>query len=186
MKKFAMVAITLVIGTGVAFASSMGLPWYVDNAPNNAFGSAFTGILSLVFLHNNTDETMTVSIEYFRQDGKGIGPKEADGNTFTVDPNASIAARLARDDTDIARGGQEDPVAGGLVPNRPFDPDVRKFNGSAVFRWIGAPSDLTGQITSFVGFGDGTFAAYQHLLPAGAYAEHGNDDLHRLRFSTKR
>ncbi len=170
MKKVAIVALTLVIGTSVAFASSLGLPWFVDDAPINAAAVGIPAglVLSLVFLHNNTNETMTVSIEYFQQDGQGIGPLEENGNTFTVDPNASISARLGRDDTDGLAGGQEDPSAGGLVPNRPVDPgEPNKLNGSAVFRWIGAPGDLTGQITNILGLPDGTFTAYQHLLPAG-------------------
>ena len=115
MKKALFIAVLLVAGAGVAFSSSLGLPWYVDNAPANQF-PVTAGIMGLVFLHNNTDNTVnpggiTASVTYFSQDGAQLAPTGS--TTFNISPNASIAFRPVADDPDGSvpvvgqLGGQE-------------------------------------------------------------------------------
>jgi len=177
MKKTLVVIVAMVMG-GVAFASSLSVPWFVDTGPAaNKLPPATTGVTGLVYLHNNKTEPITCSIRYFTQGGNDIGP-EAPNNTFVIAPQASLAFRPVAYDPDTVGGGQEATDAGLLVPDRPMDTSIpgnnpAKKNGSLVVTWLGAATDVQGVYTQsqYVVQADsavGKLTGYGHLLPPGA------------------
>lgn len=173
MKKLSIVAVALVLGAGIAYASSLAIPWFVDNAPTPTAYPPVGGTLGLIYLKNNLDTPVIADIVYVNQEGQVLGPFE--NNTFEIPALATVAFRPTMDDP-VAAGGQESEVAR-LVPNRPrseggapipgTDPplvDARK-NGSATISWIGGDKDIQGMIVQ-VG-GTGGALSYAHLLPPG-------------------
>jgi len=158
MKKALIVAVLLVAGTGVAFASSLGLPWFVDNADNAVSLSNVGGVLGLVFLHNNLSSDITASVAYFSQDGNPL--PIAGSTTFNISANASIAFRPVADDPES--GGGQEGLEGALVPNRPRDVDPKK-NGSLVITWAGDPTDIQGAYQQYRNQNQ----ALSFLLPPG-------------------
>jgi hypothetical protein len=144
MKKLAVITALVLVGAGVAYASSLSVPWFVDNA-NNAAGiphdfsntprqSQVTGVVTL---KSNRTDNLTCEITYFTQEGYRLGPFAPD-NTFNInalsalafrpvacDPDATVTALLCDDNADGTadraggNGGQEG-LAGALVPDRPI------------------------------------------------------------------
>ena len=179
MKKLSIIAITLMIGTSVVFASSMAVPWFVDNGPT-ASGSpaASDGTVTLITLKNTLGTTVDCTITYYNAAGDDLGPaNDAISNTFAIAPLSSLAFRPVQYDpgnsvpTHGVANGQEGSQ-GYLVPDRPRDVDTKK-NGSATIRWEGPPSQVQGQV-SFQQIGTPTgsngtrvMQAWGHLLPAG-------------------
>ena len=185
MKKVALIAL-LAVG-GFALASSLNVPWYVDNAPNN------TGLsptvpgenLCLVSLHNNTADVMVCRVDYYAQDGTfldydGADPASTDfdparnlwsptNNTFEIAPNATIQFRPNKydlvDPTNNPLGQESE--AGAAVPDRPRygagGTSTRKQNGSLVVTWAGAPTDVQGKAQEW-----GLNISSAYLLPPGA------------------
>ena len=144
MKKGIVVALALVLGA-TAYAATLGVPWFMDNAP--AFSGLppnTAGICGMVFLHNNMSYRMECSIEYFTQLGDTIGP--ASNNTFGISPKASIGFRPVAYDPGTTPGGQESAEAA-KVPDRPsgtVPPNDGKKNGSLVISWTGGDKDVQG------------------------------------------
>jgi len=178
MKKMMVVAI-LILG-GVAFASSLSVPWFVDNAPANTFYPPRAGgIQGIVYLHNNQTSDLTCSIEYFTSSGFTMGPA-APENTFVIKASATLAFRpVANDPVGTATpGGQENVSAGWLVPNKPTvgtdvipDGTGTKTNGSCVVRWMGVSTDVQGimvQTFNIDNSASGRLLQYGTLLPPGA------------------
>ena len=175
MKKALVVMVALAVG-GMAFASSLSVPWFVDTAPVGAkFPPTTNGVTGLVYLHNNQATQAVCSIEYFTAAGVGIGPA-APGNTFVIEPNASLAFRPVTSDPATIPGGQENTASGWLVPDRPMGTaggNDNKKNGSLVVTWLGEGTDVQGvYITNqFKVQGDsavGKLVSYAYLLPPGA------------------
>ena len=159
MKKFAIVAVVMALGAGVAFASSLGVPWFADNAGvAQDLPPADGRITTLIYLHNNLNATATCQIQYYSAIGQSLGP--VTDNTFEISPNASIAFRPVADDPSTVSGGQES-VEAVLVPNRPRDVSPNK-NGSCVIRWFGEPTDVQGMVLTV-----SVDSSYAHLLPPG-------------------
>ena len=49
MKKLSVVAVALMLGTGIAVASSLAIPWFVDTAPRfNGIPGAQDGVTGLI------------------------------------------------------------------------------------------------------------------------------------------
>jgi hypothetical protein len=182
MKKLGVFAVLMAMGAGVAFAATISVPWFVDNAPEaNKLPGVAQGTTGIVTLKNNTNATLTLTIRYFSQDGLDLGP-EAPDNTFTIVANSSLAFRPVRTDPDAVtidpRTGQLPTVGGGmeggqgvLVPNRPLDQDD-KFNGALTVSWTGDPTDIQGQVAYFQTVidparGGYVTLSYAHLLPPG-------------------
>ncbi|MBI2425765.1 MAG: hypothetical protein HYV27_23270 [Candidatus Hydrogenedentes bacterium] len=169
MKKLAITACAAVLGAGVAFASSLSVPWFVDNAPAaNKVPGVAAGVTGMVTLKNNTPDTLTLQIAYYAQDGTALGPA-APGNTFTVVGNSSLAFRPGANDPDTATGGQEG-TQGVAVPDRPTT-DGKK-NGALTVQWVGDPTDVQGVVTYFQttidsNRGGYTTLSYAHQLPEG-------------------
>ena len=169
MKKLAITACAAVLSAGVAFASSLSVPWFVDSAPvaNKVPGLA-AGVTGIVTLKNNTPDTMTLQISYFAANGTALGP-DAPNNTFTIVGNSSAAFRPNKVDPGTTAGGQEG-AQGVLIPDRPTT-DGRD-NGAAVVTWTGGPSDIQGMVTYFQttidpARGDYNTISYAYLLPPG-------------------
>jgi len=189
MKKLG-ILLAAVAGTTVAFASSLSVPWFVDNAPAaNFIPGTTSGVTGIVYIKSNVAYNLTCSIEYFSQTGAPLGPANnaslADqNNTFVIAPYSAIAFRPVRNDPDTVPGGQESAVAL-LVPNRPLTginsalaqvghANDGKFNGSLTISWTGDPTDVQGTFvyyqTFIPGSGDARFPTtltYGHLLPPG-------------------
>lgn len=168
MKKLGFVAVMLMVGASVAFASSLSVPWYIDNAPPGVGltpPAPFT--VALIYLKNNSSTVTVVQISYASADGTQLGPPPGE-DTFEILPNATILFRPVATDTDLANGGQEEPTTGGLVPNRPRNVQTQK-NGSITLRFEGGPATVQGEVTSF--FTPATPGAqtvtYSYLLPPG-------------------
>lgn len=182
MKKLMVVALMLMVGTGVAYGASLNVPWFVDNA-GAAVGNppVSTGSLGMVFLHNNTSSNVTCSIAYYTAAGTNIGPSSPN-NTFVISPNASIAFRPVADDPSSVTGGQEQP-SGRVVPNRPSGTTGGNDNaksGSLVINWTGTSTDVQGVYMNVTTLNGATlsqggvltpringYSTYGHLLPPG-------------------
>ena len=175
MKKALVIMVALAVG-GVAFASSLSVPWFVDTAPTGAkFPPKVSGVTALIYLHNNKASVVTCSIGYYTAAGTSIGPA-APNNTFVIQPNASLAFRPVVSDPATVGGGQENTAAGWLVPDRPMGTaggNDNKPNGSLVITWLGEGTDVQGMFLSegHVVQSDSTVGkiiSYAHLLPPGA------------------
>lgn len=175
MKKLGIIALTMAVGSGMAFAASLSIPWFVDNAPAaNGIPGKNPGVTGIITLKSNRTDVVTCSIAYFAPDGTALGPSASEGNTFTIAPLSALAFRPVVEDPGTVAGGQE--AAQGLaVPDRPQVPDASGKigkNGSITIEWAGDPTDVQGQIAYFQTSPDPSTGAtvtfsYSHLLPPG-------------------
>jgi len=176
MKKVMLVALMMV--ATVAFASSISIPYFVDNAPagskfppNAGANATSLGQTCVVYLHNNQDSVVTCSIDYFNADGTSAPYAAGVSNTFTLPPLATIPFRPVM--TDPA-GSLPGGIPGGLefaegllIPNKPNDTTSPwDNNGSAVVRWVGAKTKVNGVVTMamFAPTSSQT-ASYGYLFP---------------------
>ena len=192
MKKLSMVVVAMVILAGVAYASSVSVPWFVDMniiAPGLPPGGSV--VITQVFLKNNTAETLTCEIEYFSATGVALGPgipgtaSENVPNTFQIAPMAALAFRPSVHDPDPGAGTgiavydafgnptTVDGTGGGLeslpavlVPIRPRG-EVGGFNGSITISWVGEPTDVQGMVW-FQGGQALDAISFSYLMPPGA------------------
>lgn len=162
MKKLSTVMMMALIG-GMAFASSLGIPWFVDNAPESQ-GFAWPptqGTRTYIYLHNNTTNDIVCSIAYYSAEGQFVGPQDSpdtpyDDTTFEIPALSTVSfAPVAN----LGPTGGESTVAA-AIPNRPV-PDNKK-NGSAVITWAGGPNDIQGMLATA-----NSSLSYAHLLPPG-------------------
>ena len=188
MKKLGIVAIALMVGASMAYASSVGIPWFMDNAAAaSGVPQANGGSTTLVTLKSNETTPLTCYIAYYNADGDLLGPFEPD-NSFTIAPLSALAFRPVLYDPDATvpggiNGGQEG-AQGVLVPDRPRSVDATtpipgtggvidtKKNGSCVITWFGGnDKSIQGQLANFSTQiqpnGDKVTMSYGHLLPPG-------------------
>ena len=184
MKKLGIVAIALVIGTSMAVASSISVPWFIDNAPEaNRVPGINPGVMTLITLKSQVGgDPLVCSIEYFSSEGVALGAKNPDPalaalgqNTFTIAPFSALQFRPIQIDpsavtTDprtgaLGQSGGQEGAQGVLVPDRPMDVDTRT-NGSATISWVGEASYVGGQVTFIQTAADGGLISYAHLLGA--------------------
>jgi hypothetical protein len=174
MKKLTVVAIMALVGS-VAFASTLSVPWFVDNAsPNTGVPSTADGTCGIVTLHNNLSTNITCAIAYYTQNGASIGPSPAAGNTFVVPALSSVAFRPYMDDPSAAETplGQESEVAR-AIPNRPRGTENgndNKKNGSLVISWVGNAQAVQGTCALYgkvTQEGQKFVNTFGHLLPPG-------------------
>ena len=170
MKKVLVIA--LMLGAGLAYASSIGVPWFVDNGATGSSPPAKSGSFGAIYIHSNATATLECSIEYFTSAGVAIGPFV--DNTFIIEPNASIGFRPVKDDSLM------EAAAARAVPNRPLGTDGgndNKKNGSCVISWLG-PADYVqgayleyGSVQHRISLADTNLIyklqGYGHLLPPG-------------------
>jgi len=145
MKKVLVIA--LMLGAGLAFASSIGIPWFSDGAATGAHppqASGGKGAEQFIMLKNMDTADITCTIAYYNQDGLYQGP-DAPANSFIIPLGATVAFRPVQDDTFT-----ESAIAR-TIPNRPrttlfpgnANTDTKK-NGSAVVSWTGTPDLVIG------------------------------------------
>ncbi len=135
MKK--LIALTVLAVAGVAFASSLSVPWFVDNAGPAAKFPPVAGVSALVYLHNNESTPWLCSIGYITQSGVSIGP-DAPDNTFIIPASATLAFRPNANDPLTTPGGQESAEAN-AIPDRPSGTaggNDGATNGSIVISWV--------------------------------------------------
>ena len=169
MKKLTIIAVVVAMGVTAGFASSLKVPWFVDNAPvADGIPGTSGRVTGLITLSSNRSDTLVCAITYYNQAGDNLGPAAPD-NTFTIAPMSSLAFRPVQYDPDANSGG----VAGGqegaqgvAVPDRPRDVDTKK-NGGCVVEWVGGPSDVQGQVAYYQSDAGGQTMSYAHLLPPG-------------------
>ena len=166
MKKLTIIAVVLAMGVSVGFASSLKVPWFVDNAAPASFPSVQAGRAhGVITLASNRTDAVTCAITYYSAEGAELGPYSP-VNTFEIDPLSALAFRPVADDPGSVPGGMESEKAL-LVPNRPRDVDTKK-NGSCTVEWVGDPTDIQGQVSYM--WANGTTLqtmSYAHLLPPG-------------------
>ena len=175
MKKVLVIA--LMLGAGLAYASSLGVPWFVDNAATGSTPPAAGGVVGLIFRHSNAPDVLTVTIEYFTDTGLSVGPAAPD-NSFEINPGASVAFRPVQTDANVEGATYL------LIPNRPTTTlppsnsnNDGKKNGSCVLSWLGPDNYLQGTYKMAqcsphaVSATDPTviwmLSGYGHLLPTG-------------------
>ncbi len=179
MKKLSVVAIMLV--GSMAFAASLSIPWYVDNAPvGNGLPPTGNGSLSLIYLKSTVDTVLTCEIAYYNENGVYLGPA-APNNTFTIQPKAALGFRpVATDGNLTVAGGTaagQEGAAGYAVPNRPRGADATtpitgttildtKKNGSITIQWAGSATDVQGSQNAYACSGS-AIVSFSHLLPPG-------------------
>jgi len=151
MKKFALIALILTVGVTCAFAATLKVPWFVDNAavgsgiPPSGGSDGFFPTVSLVYLSSSSASVLNCTIEYYDESGTSLGP-DAPANTFSINPFATVAFRPVRSDladTNTNPLGQEG-AAGNAIPDRPTT-DGKK-NGSLLITYPGAGGELGGAI----------------------------------------
>lgn len=172
MKKVYMLGMVLVTAACFAYAASMSVPWFVDNAAPGTGLPPTVGNVSLIYLHNNLESDVTCEIAYYDQDGNFLGPEAPLQTTFSIPALATIAFRPVQDDPE-SDGGQESEAAA-AVPNRPTaNPNTgftsTKTNGSCVIRWTtGGANDVQGLLVKTQHHGSsGAYLEYGTLLPPG-------------------
>ena len=176
MKKLSVIAVLVAVGLvgGFAFAKSMSVPWFVDNAPTAAFYPPTQGTMAIIYLHNNLATPKECTIQYFNENGVELVLPPG-GNTFTVPALSTVAFRPVADDPSSIGGGQESPIAQ-AIPNRPTT-DGKK-NGALVIAWQGEATDIQGILqqgqyisksaAQYVGKLDANLVtSYATLLPPG-------------------
>ena len=155
MKKFVFLGLVLAVGASMAFAASISVPWFIDNAPAGVDPGALAAGQQVTFitLLNTTNAALTCSIEYFSATGDPLGP--VTNNTFSLSPNAATAFRPAIEDD------PNESDAGILVPDRPRDVNT-KANGSIKITYVKNEGDGPSVQGTSTLFSNGI--GYQHLL----------------------
>lgn len=172
MKKLSLVlAIAMVVGVGIAYASSIAVPWFVDNAPSAAGLPPSSGVMTIIYLKNNTEEDIVAEISYTSANGTTLddpatpeNEAEYPYNTFVIPAKSTQGFRPVADDPPPS--GQES-LAANAVPDRPRYTDVNdsstgQKNGSATISWQGAATDVQGMTATTA-----ANMSYAHLLPSG-------------------
>lgn len=164
MKKIGLIALALTVGASCAYAASIKVPWFIDNAavgagiPPTGGDDGFPRTLTLVSLSNTTATVLECSIAYYDTLGNFIGPDQnGSDNTFVIAPNATVQFRpVASDlvDGTTNPNGQES-VAGNSVPNRP----AGGKNGSITITYQGDAADMAG-IVQFYSQGTARASAF--------------------------
>ena len=149
MKKLVFLGAVTVMAAGVALASSLNVPFFLDNGTNE-FPPA-TGTAGFIGLHNNTDDLIICEVNYINPDGTTSTPAD---NTFVLPANASISWRPC---TDAPAEGPE----GSAVPNKAGLPKA----GSAVISWEGGPNDIQGRYAEYTSAAAQNSSSY--TLPPG-------------------
>lgn len=155
MRRFAFIASVMVLGAGMALASSLNVPFFLDRAPANSQFPPTTFEATFISLHNNLSVDLEVEVDYFDagQDGT-VDQQTPSPNTFLLPANSTFSFRPVADDP-----GTEVAAAGATVPNMPGGETA----GSAVITWVGGPNDIQGR--AFQIDSDGN--AFGFLLPPG-------------------
>ncbi|MBI3118268.1 MAG: hypothetical protein HYZ00_06265 [Candidatus Hydrogenedentes bacterium] len=165
MKKYAIAAVVMMLGASLAFAASLNVPLFVDNAGIAEFVPNITGagVTGVVTLKNNKSTDIECAIQYYNLAGDLLGPFGAD-STFEIRANSSLAFRPVAEDPAkgitgptgvVGQNGGQEGAQGVLVPDRPRSVDSTTpipgagvidtaKNGSIVITWVGDDTDVQG------------------------------------------
>lgn len=149
MKKI--IVLTILVVASVAFAKSLTVPWFVDNAGPAVKFPPTAGTSALIYLHNNEANDLLCTIGYITQAGVSIGP-DAPDNTFVIPALATLAFRPATNDPATVAGGMEAPAAI-LIPDRPMgtaNGNDNNTNGSLFVSWVVGTEPLQGKSSGSV------------------------------------
>ena len=159
MKK-ALVIMLVTSFASVAFASSLAVPFFLDNGGNGWPIPDGTG--GFIGIKNNTDREIQVGVEYTQANGDDRTDRTVT-NTFPLGAGVAVSWRPLADDP-VEGSGQ-------AVPNMtPWIPGTNTPAGSARISWVGLPSDIQGryqQVTATDNSGVVTYDAMGYLLPPG-------------------
>jgi hypothetical protein len=190
MKKVLVVSVLVLVGASIAFASSMSVPFFADNAVVNGGTPPPAGQVALVYLKSNVPDVVTCEIIYYNSAGRELGPYPPN-NTFTIQPFSGLAFRPVMMDPD-GETTYVDPISGTTVgpypagfegaqgvavPDRPRSVDTStpipgtdpplidtKKNGACTISWVGGPTDIQGYAATIHSAGYG----FGYLLPPGS------------------
>lgn len=155
MKKFVFMGALTLVCAGVAFAGSLNVPFFLDDAPSDGAFPPSAGTASFIAIHNNTASGLVCAITYTRANGD---PKTPTPNTFLLPANSTWSFRPVGND-----GATEG--SGTAVPNMALqtgDPEA----GSATITWTGGANDVQGRLSAVRSTtGGGDSAAF--TLPPG-------------------
>jgi len=176
MKKVYMLGMVLAMAACFAYAASLSVPWFVDSAPAATGLPPGEKVMGIVYLHNNLEDDIVCSIEYYTADGIYLGPEAPDPTTFEIPALSTVGFRPVASDPNTVGGGQETDVAM-AIPNRPtidasWNPNGKaKPNGSLVVKWTtGGANDVQGmvlQTQNVDGTTTGRLMQWGTLLPPG-------------------
>jgi hypothetical protein len=146
MKKLFAIALMGVVATSMAFASTVGVPFFADNA-TTVFPENPGDFTTYVGLKNNTTDDITLTVQYFDDTGAEVAADQ--GGTFVLTAGAGVGIRPA---TDVG-----DNPLGETFPNMETG-----TSGAMLVTYFGKRGDVNGRLVSIVN--NGQFA---YLLPTG-------------------
>ena len=153
MKKFALIAGVIVLGTGVAFASSLSVPFFLDRAPSDGQFPPTAREASFIALHNNLSVDLEVEVDYYDAGQNGtVDQQTPANNTFLLPANSTYSFRPVGNDPATEVGASS-------VPNMPGGETA----GSCIVTWVGGVSDIQGRLVQVGTTGN----AFSYLLPPG-------------------
>jgi hypothetical protein len=147
MKKLFAIALMGVVATSMAFASTVGVPFFSDNYSDGALppAGAVGQFASYVGLKNNTTDDITLTVQYFAGDGTEV---EADnGGTYVLPAGSGVGVRPVEDE-------------GGTAPD--FPDMTTGTAGAMLVTYFGKRGDITGRILTLAENGQSAY-----LLPTG-------------------
>ena len=150
MRKSLALAWILVTLSSVAWAHSLSVPFFRDNAPPLGGTTPTTGSAGIISVYNTSDEVVTMHVVYSQKDGDG-DPVIQQSSPFELQPHQGVSWRPIQDDPaeNLGRGIQN--VILGLSDE-----------GSAELIWLsadGGPGTLVGRYAELSSSG-----AFAHVL----------------------
>jgi len=86
MKKVMMMMVIMALMGGVAFAASLSIPWFADNAKaGDGWPPKEAGVATIVYLKNNTADPIECKIAYYSNVGDPLGPFPGTANWTQAD-----------------------------------------------------------------------------------------------------
>lgn len=153
MKRYAIIAGTMVICVGMAVASSLNVPFFLDRAPADGSFPPSSLEATYIALHNNLSVDLEVELDYYDAGQNGtVDQQTPSPNTFLLPANSTYSFRPVADDSVTE-------VAAAAVPNMPGGESA----GSAIVTWVGGPADIQGRAIQVDSAGN----AFSFLLPPG-------------------
>ncbi|MEK7793999.1 MAG: hypothetical protein AAB353_05700 [Candidatus Hydrogenedentota bacterium] len=154
MKKTVLFVGVMVLGAGIALASSLTVPFFLDRAPSDGSFPPSSLEASYIALHNNTASSIVVTVDYYDAGQNGtVDHQTPVPNTFLLPANATYGFRPVGNDPTTE-------VNGVIIPNMPGGEQA----GTATLTWASTnPADIQGRLLQI---GPGTTAS-MYLLPPG-------------------
>lgn len=154
MKKLVILGAVVLAVVGVAYASSLTVPFFWDNAPTG--WPVTSGNASFIGIHNNTGADISCEVMYISDQGVDVSPAN---KAFTLEANSSLSFRPCQNDLAIEGAGAAVPnmTAAGIT--------ATDSAGSAVISWTGGAKDIQGRMVQISASGSTDSSSY--TLPEG-------------------